>query len=179
MFIEISPIQVHLQEAIKCRGEYIEIFGYNSKFDENAIDKSDNWKEYHTWCGAEGSPSNPSPYSRYLVLSNSLYVSLQTSVSGYSRYFKIRYKGTQIMRNIFQYKRLFFCLLLVIPSSARSQYNSDGIPYESSVKGQKPSFIMPGTVTTPTKSQTYLLANNTDARNLNETSTKRNMKKGF
>jgi hypothetical protein len=97
MYIELSPIEIHLQEAIKCRSEYIEIFGYNSLSDDNNLDKNtDNkWKAYHTWCGADRSLNNPIPNARYLIPSNSLHMSLQTAVSKKPRYFKIRYKGKQ------------------------------------------------------------------------------------
>lgn len=88
MYIEISPIQIHLQEAIKCRSEYIEIFGYDLSDNKNNI-----WKEYYTWCGIDRSSNNPSPNARYLITSNSLYISLQTTISKRSRYFKIRYRS--------------------------------------------------------------------------------------
>jgi hypothetical protein len=93
MYIELSPVQIHLQEAFKCRSEYLEIFGYDSTFDENNSDKNHNWKGYHTWCGTERSSNNPLSNARYLIPSNSLYMSLQTGVSKKSRYIKIRYKG--------------------------------------------------------------------------------------
>jgi hypothetical protein len=101
MYIELAPIQIRLQEAIKCRSEYLEIFGYlnsltnNSSFDDTKSNKNTEarWKSYHTWCGAERSSNNPSPNSRYLISSNSLYMSLQTAISKKPRYFKIRYKG--------------------------------------------------------------------------------------
>ena len=108
MYIELTPIQIRLQDAIKCRSEYLEIFGYlnsltnNSSYD-NAVSSKDSkaiWKSYHTWCGAERSANSPSPNSRYLISSNSLYMSLQTAVSRKPRYFKIRYKGTGIRRNL-------------------------------------------------------------------------------
>ena len=50
MYIELSPIQIRLQEAMKCRTEFIEILGYDSSYDENNPDKNINWKVYHTWC---------------------------------------------------------------------------------------------------------------------------------
>jgi hypothetical protein len=101
MFIELAPIQIHLQEAIKCRSEYLEIFGYlnptsnNASYDDSASNRNSKtvWRSYHTWCGAERSANSPSPNSRYLISSNSLYMSLQTAVSKKPRFFKIRYKG--------------------------------------------------------------------------------------
>ncbi len=105
MYIELAPIQIRLQEAIKCRSEYLEIFGYlnsatnNSSFNDITSNRDSKtiWKSYHTWCGAERSSNNPLPNSRYLISSNSLYMSLQTAVSKKPRYFKIRYKGRAIM----------------------------------------------------------------------------------
>lgn len=101
MYIELAPIHIRLQDAIKCRSEYLEIFGYlnaltnNSIYDDAAPNRDSKaiWKSYHTWCGAERSTNNPSSNSRYLISSNSLYMSLQTAVSKKPRYFKIRYKG--------------------------------------------------------------------------------------
>jgi len=101
MFIELAPIEIRLQDAIKCRSEYLEIFGYlnsvtNSSLYDDTLPNKDSqniWKSYHTWCGAQGSTNNPSIHSRYLISSNSLYMSLQTAVSKKPRYFKIRYKG--------------------------------------------------------------------------------------
>jgi hypothetical protein len=101
MYIELAPIQIRLQDAIKCRSEYLEIFGYlnsgsnNSSSVDITSDKNSNtiWKSYHTWCGAERSTNNPSSNARYLISSNSLYMSLQTAISKKPRYFKIRYKG--------------------------------------------------------------------------------------
>jgi len=101
MYIELAPIQIRLQDAIKCRSEFIEIFGYlnsisnNSTYDDTTSHRNSKtfWKSYHTWCGAERSTNNPSPNARYLISSNSLYMSLQTAVSKKPRYFKIRYKG--------------------------------------------------------------------------------------
>ena len=89
MYIELSPIQIQLQDAYKCRAEYLEIFGYDSS------DPKDNniWKAYHTWCGTDRSSNSPLPNARYLIASNSLYMSLQTTVSRKSRHFKIRYKS--------------------------------------------------------------------------------------
>jgi hypothetical protein len=108
MFIELAPIQIRLQDAIKCRSEYLEIFGYlnsltnNSSYDNSVSTKDSKaiWKSYHTWCGAERSTNNPSPNSRYLISSNSLYMSLQTGVSKKPRLFKIRYKGIEIRMNL-------------------------------------------------------------------------------
>jgi hypothetical protein len=88
MYIELSPIHIHLQDGIKCRSEYLEIFGYNSSSENNNM-----WKEYYTWCGADRSLNNPTPNVRYLIASSSLYISLQTAVSKKPRYFKIRYKS--------------------------------------------------------------------------------------
>ncbi len=105
MYIELSPIQIHLQDAYKCRAEYIEIFGYDSS------DPKDNniWKAYHTWCGTDRSLNNPLPNARYLITSNSLYMSLQTTVSKKPRYFKIRYKSKKISIDYFMIIiRIFF-----------------------------------------------------------------------
>ncbi|CAF4325542.1 unnamed protein product [Rotaria socialis] len=154
MYIEISPIQVHLQEAIKCRGEYIEVLGYNQPTDDNSIGKSDNWKEYHTWCGSDHSANNPSSNARYLIPSNLLYLSLQTTNSRESRYFKIRYK--------------------VVPPTARWQYNSDGAPNDVSITLHKPSLMIPTTAIVATKISKSSL-HNSDVRNSNETLTKRTM----
>jgi hypothetical protein len=101
MYIELAPIQMRLQEAMKCRSEYLEIFGYlnsiatNVSSDDAVSDKNSKnmWKSYHTWCGADRSTNHPSTHARYLISSNSLYLSLQTAVSKKPRYFKIRYKG--------------------------------------------------------------------------------------
>ncbi|CAF0789143.1 unnamed protein product [Rotaria sordida] len=158
MYIELSPIQVHLQEAIKCRGEYIEIFGYDPSFNENNINKNNNWKEYHTWCGADHSVNNPLPNARYLISSNSLYMSLQTTVSRDPRYFKIRYR--------------------VVPVIARSQYNSDGIVYDSLIKEHKSSLTILTTTIMSTKT-INVLWNNSDVKNVNETLTKQTFKKGI
>ncbi len=92
MYIELSAIQVHLQDAYKCRAEYLEIFGYDSSDSKNNNDKN-IWKAYHTWCGIDRSLNNPLPNARYLIASNSLYMSMQTTVSKKPRYFKIRYKS--------------------------------------------------------------------------------------
>jgi hypothetical protein len=108
MYIELSPIQIRLQEAIKCRTEFLEILGYDSSYDENNLDKNINWKVYHTWCGADRSLNNPLPNTRYLISSNSLYISLRTTISKKPRYFKIRYKSKKFFKGI----RIFFILLL-------------------------------------------------------------------
>ena len=103
MNLEVTPIQIRLQEAVKCRSEYLEIFGYinsvstNSSSDEmSSSDRNAQniWKSYQTWCGSDRSTNHPSAHARYLISSNSLYMSLQTAVSKKPRYFKIRYKGT-------------------------------------------------------------------------------------
>jgi hypothetical protein len=94
MYIELSPIQIHLQDAIKCRSEYIEIFGYDSSDNKN---ENSIWKAYHTWCGNDRSLNNPLHNARYLITSNSLYISLQTTISKKPRYFKIRYKSTRLI----------------------------------------------------------------------------------
>ncbi|CAF4281715.1 unnamed protein product [Rotaria sp. Silwood2] len=156
MYIELSPIQIQLQEAIKCRGEYIEIFGYDPSFNENNVDKNNNWKEYHTWCGADRSINNPLPYARYLISSNSLYMSLQTTISRDARYFKIRYR--------------------VVPVIVRSQYNSDGIAYDSVIKEHKSSLMILTTSIMSTKTIKVLL-NNSDVKNVNETLTKQTFRK--
>ncbi len=93
MYIELSPIQIQLQDAIKCRSEYIEIFGYDSSNDQKNINEENNWKAFHIWCGTDRSANNPLSNARYLITSNSLYISLHTTVSKKPRYFKIRYKG--------------------------------------------------------------------------------------
>ncbi|CAF1129590.1 unnamed protein product [Adineta steineri] len=118
MYIELSPIQIRLQETIKCRSEFIEILGYDSSLDDS---KNLNWKGYHTWCGADRSLNNPLPNARYLISSNSLYISLRTSISKKPRFFKIRYK--------------------IVPATTRSQYNSDGLAIDSIGKGSIPSVI--------------------------------------
>ena len=108
MFIELAPIEMRLQEAMKCRSEYLEIFGYlnsqsaNSSSDDlNGVDRTSNnvWKSYHTWCGADRSTNHPPPHARYLISSNSLYMSLQTTATKLKeRKFKIRYKGKEKSR---------------------------------------------------------------------------------
>jgi hypothetical protein len=103
--IELAPIQIRLQEAMKCRSEYLEVLGYlnspsnNPSSDDTVSDRStkNNWKLYHTWCGADRSANNPPVNTRYLISSNLLYMSLQTAVSKRPRHFKIRYKGKEIM----------------------------------------------------------------------------------
>jgi hypothetical protein len=66
--------------------------------------------------------------------------------------------------------------LLVVPSTARSHYNSDGISFDSIGKGQG-SFeitsinIIPTTMIIPS-------LNNSDVNNLNGTTIKRIFKKG-
>ncbi|CAF0948702.1 unnamed protein product [Rotaria sp. Silwood1] len=156
MYIELSPIQIHLQEAIKCRGEYIEIFGYDPSLNENNINKNNNWKEYHTWCGADRSINNPLSNTRYLISSNSLYMSLQTTVSRDPRYFKIRYR--------------------VVPVIARSQYNSDGIIHDPLIKESRSSLMILTTSIMLTKTMNSLL-NNSHMKNVNETLTKQTFKK--
>jgi hypothetical protein len=173
MYIELSPVQIHLQDAYKCRAEYLEIFGYDSAFDENNFDKNHNWKAYHIWCGADRSQNNPLSHARYLISSNSLYMSLQTTVSKKSRYFKIRYKGRESgILNI------YFAFLSVVPPIGRSQYNSDGIALDSLSKGHIQSVItfksstavIPTTVIIPS-------LNNSDVKYLNGTIIKRTSKK--
>jgi len=97
MYIELTPIQIHLQEAFKCRSEYIEILGYDSSDNMNNINENSNWKVYHVWCGADRSLNNPLPNARYLITSNSLYISLQTTISKKPRFFKIRYKSMKLI----------------------------------------------------------------------------------
>ncbi|UJR22979.1 hypothetical protein I4U23_026006 [Adineta vaga] len=159
MYIELSPIQIRLQEAIKCRTEFIEILGYDSSYDETNQDKNLNWKAYYTWCGADRSLNNPLPNSRYLIASNSLYISLKTSISKKPRYFKIRYK--------------------IVPSIARSQYNSEGLAIDSSAKEsaissavtiQSSTTIMPTTAIIPS-------LNDTDMKFINGTAAKRFFRK--
>ena len=101
MYIELTPIQVRLQDTIKCRSEYLEIFGYiNGLYNNsssNSVSNKDSkaiWKSYHLWCGPERSANGPPPHSRYLISSNLLYMSLHTGASKKPRFFKIRYKGT-------------------------------------------------------------------------------------
>ncbi|CAF0880388.1 unnamed protein product [Adineta steineri] len=166
MYIELTPIQIKLQEAFKCRSEYLEVFGYlnsiaNNSISDNTIsDRNSNqvWKSYQTWCGAERSSNNPSPNTRYLISSNSLYMSLKTTISTKQRYFKIRYK--------------------VVPSIVRSQYDPDGIAFDSS---SEPSISSVMTVTTSTAivSTTIVMPTieNNEIKNLNGTTTKRTYKK--
>lgn len=101
MYIELTPIQVRLQDTNKCRSEYLEIFGYinglNGNSSSNSVlnkDSKEIWKSYHLWCGPERSTNGPSPHSRYLISSSLLYMSLHTGASRKPRFFKIRYKGT-------------------------------------------------------------------------------------
>ncbi|UJR25937.1 hypothetical protein I4U23_007285 [Adineta vaga] len=166
MYIELSPVHINLQDAYKCRSEYLEIFGYlnsistNSTSDKSVSEKYSQpiWKSYHTWCGADRSTNSPTPNTRYLISSNSLYMSLQTSASKRPRSFKIRYK--------------------VIPSIARSQYDSDGIaidsssePYISSIMTATTSIAIPlTTIVIPTIEDNY-------NRTSNATITKRTYKK--
>ena len=91
MFIEVSPIQVQLQDAVKCRSEYLDIFGYDST--PNEKNTNTIWKSYQTWCGTDQSSNHPVTRARYLIASNSLYMSLHTSTSKKPRYFKVRYKS--------------------------------------------------------------------------------------
>lgn len=156
MFIEVSPIQVQLQDAVKCRSEYLDIFGYDS----TPTEKNANtiWKSYQTWCGTDQSSNHPVTRARYLIASNSLYMSLHTSTSKKSRYFKIRYK--------------------IVPSIARSQYDSDGVAYGSSNRVAPPADMSVSSSTPVLLSSTILSSMNmTDVRELNGTSTKRTLKK--
>ena len=57
MFIEVSPIQVQLQDAVKCRSEYLDIFGYDSA--PNEKNTNTIWKSYQTWCGTDQSSNHP------------------------------------------------------------------------------------------------------------------------
>lgn len=101
MYIELAPIHINLQDAFKCRSEYLEIFGYinplmNNSYSDDTISNKNSkniWKSYFTWCGAEQSVNNPAPNARYLISSNSLYMALHTTKSKKPRHFKIRYKG--------------------------------------------------------------------------------------
>lgn len=97
MYIELSAIQVQLQEAITCRSEYLEIFGYDSS-DQRTTNENNIWKSYYTWCGTSRSLNNPLANARYLITSNSLYIALQTAVSKKPRHFKIRYKSKKNKR---------------------------------------------------------------------------------
>ncbi|CAF3328105.1 unnamed protein product [Rotaria sp. Silwood1] len=163
MYIELAPIQIRLQDAIKCRSEYLEIFGYinslsnNSFSDDTASNKNSKniWKSYYTWCGAEHSTNNPLPEGRYLISSNSLYMSLQTAVSKKPRYFKIRYK--------------------VVPSMARAQYNQEGIAYDLLSEPSIHSVIKSTTVP-PTTIVIPAIADN-NMRTSNGTITKQTIKK--
>lgn len=95
MFIELTPIEVHLQETLKCRSDYLEILGYDSMSDETNSGRipTTNWKWFHTWCGSEPSSNHPFPHARYLITSNLVYISLHTVASKKTRFFKIRYKS--------------------------------------------------------------------------------------
>ncbi|CAF3768063.1 unnamed protein product [Rotaria sordida] len=163
MYIELAPIQIRLQEAIRCRSEYLEIFGYinslnNNSFSDDITSNKNSkniWKSYYTWCGAEHSTNNPLSNARYLISSNSLYISLQTSASKKTRYFKIRYK--------------------VVPSIARPQYNHDGIAYEPASDSSIHSVIKSTTVLSTTIAIPVIEDHN--MKNLNGTVTKRTMKK--
>jgi len=97
MFIELSPIQINLQDAYKCRADSIEIFGYDSPDPNNNNNTNNIWKSKHLWCGTDRSSNSPLTNARYLIASNSLYISLQTGVSKKPRYFKIRYKSKEII----------------------------------------------------------------------------------
>lgn len=154
MFIELSPIQIQLQDAFRCRSEYIEIFGYDPSTDKP--DQNDNhfWKSYHLWCGNQRSIQGPQSNARYLIASNSIYISLQTTISKRSRYFKIRYK--------------------IVPMTARSQYNSDGMLIESSGKEQSSFDNRVSTSTDILLTTTIISAfNQSDFENFNGTVTKK------
>jgi hypothetical protein len=141
----------------------------------NNINENSNWKVYHVWCGADRSLNNPLPNARYLITSNSLYISLQTTISKKPRFFKIRYKSMKLISEYFHYqKKIFF--LLVVPSTARSYYNSDGIIFDSITK-EHTSFELTSTTIIPT---TIIIPsmNNSDVKNLNGTIIKRTSKKG-
>ncbi|CAF2074473.1 unnamed protein product [Rotaria magnacalcarata] len=163
MYIELAPIQIHLQEASKCRSEYLEIFGYINPLTNNSVSEKRTsnknakniWKSYYTWCGAEQSTNNPLPSARYLISSNSLYIALHTAVSRKPRYFKIRYK--------------------VVPSIVRLEYDSDGIAYDSISESQTYSSttsasIQSITIAMPTVQNKY-------NKNINGTVPKRTFKK--
>lgn len=103
MYIELVPIQLRLVDAMKCRSEYLEIFGYlnsfasNSSEDETRSDRTNKqeWKSCHVWCGTDRSTNQPASNPRYLIKSNSVYISLQSATSKKHRSFKLRYKGKQ------------------------------------------------------------------------------------
>lgn len=116
MYIELTPIQIRLQDAVKCRSEYLEIFGYINGLTNNSSshltsskDSKAIWKSYHTWCGPERSTNGPAANSRYLISSNLLYMSLQTGVSKKPRFFKIRYKG---MKCHLTTNRINICIII-------------------------------------------------------------------
>ncbi|CAF2808394.1 unnamed protein product [Rotaria sp. Silwood2] len=163
MYIELAPIQIRLHEAIKCRSEYLEIFGYinsqsNNSFPDDMVSNKNSkniWKSYYTWCGAGHSTNNQLPNARYLISSNSLYMSLQTSVSKKARYFKIRYK--------------------VVPSMTRPQYDQEGIAYDSLSETQIHPVIKSTTILSTTIAIPAIEDNN--MKNLNGTVAKQTIKK--
>lgn len=180
MYIELAPLQIRLQEAIKCRTEFIEILGYDSAFDETSQDKNLNWKAYYTWCGADQSLNNPSPTTRYLITSNSLYISLRTGVSKKPRHFKIRYKSKRpIVEEVRTHARRARLCLLVVPVAARSQYNDDGLAIDSSGKGPGSSAVVAQSSTTIVPTTVIIPAlNETELRYGNETAARRFFRKG-
>ncbi|CAF0743914.1 unnamed protein product [Didymodactylos carnosus] len=101
MHIELAPLQLQLHDSIKCHTEYLEIFGYGGNSNDSLTNNNNHyqngkngaiWKWYHTWCGDERSSNHPLSSARYIIPSNSVYMSLQTTLSSKSRHFKIRYK---------------------------------------------------------------------------------------
>ncbi|CAF0774894.1 unnamed protein product [Adineta ricciae] len=166
MYIELSPVHISLLDTYKCRSDYLEIFGYLNSISTNLPSDKSNaernslpvWKSYHTWCGADRSPYNPTPNTRYLISSNSLYMSLQTSASKRPRYFKIRYK--------------------VVPSIARAQYDADGIAMDSSSEPSISS-VMTGTTaaTIPLTTIVVPTVEENTNRTSNETTAKRTYKR--
>lgn len=184
MFIELTPIEIHLQETLKCRSDYLEIFGYDSSSEETHSGRNRNpiWKSYHTWCGNEPSSNHPLPHARYLITSNSVYISLQTGVSKKTRFFKIRYKSKRKRKwewKVFVTEISHFSNL-VVPSHVRAQYNSEGIAYNTLEQGPGPRLSASVSSTSLFAKTTNFpsLTNRTDFRNVNGTRTKSIFRKG-
>ena len=180
MFIELTPIEIHLQETLKCRSDYLEIFGYDASSEETHSGRHRNpiWKSYQTWCGDEPSSNHPLPHARYLITSNSVYISLQTGVSRKTRLFKIRYKSMTKSRPDGGERR-FVISIPVVPSHVRALYNSEGIAYNTHEAGLGPRYSA-SVSSTPSASTTEFpsVANRTDFRSVNGTKTKSTIRKG-
>ena len=177
MFIELSPIQIQLQDAFKCRSEYIEVFGYDSSNEK--VDRNDNhfWKSYHLWCGNQRSIHGPLSNARYLIPANAIYISLQTTSSKRSRFFKIRYKSKSNLIFIFENTNN----ILVVPMTARSQYNSDGMLIDTLGK-ESSSFDNRQSTSTDILHTTTIIPpfNQSDFENFNGTLTKKTkLRKGY